>query len=641
MALNDYKELKIFHLNRIRYEELWQDCVSYIRQTYNAINQDFNTASPFAQLLSVLLHLGRMIFYYIEDSITGLNIRTAYRPDQIKGLAMLAGHDASRTISARGAIKIMFFDKGDESLNGNICYIPNKTQIKSKLNGCTYTILLNQDSAKITMQAGNYLEGTIIQGEIKTQAATGTGVTLQSYNFAERNYAEIDQYYVNIYVNGEQWEIVQSLLDLGYNQKGCVVRTGLTGGIDVFFGNTDMGMCPPNGSTIIAEYVVSDGPIANLYKDEINSNEYWEIEGDGFMPDGTHVTLNDNFKIISTTDVIFGTASENTALTQLIAPHVSRSYVLANETNYRYFFKRMNMFSDVEIIQGSSLQSGVSMLQLAYDQANKNYQDLLEIYNDMLSQYGDTAEETTDALAAVQNAEKVKKYAYQKLETNSYRDNTIFIFLIPDITKRISSTQNYFSCDESLFTLSEDEQINIINLINASGQRIITVENRILEPKIARFAVNVYAKVWEGVDEQDVYTSGLKALSDYLLNFSRKDMLPLSDIISIFENNVTGIDSVKVSFDADVNNQTVYGENGYYGLDDFGDIMLTRNYIDNNGRQKTIRDILPLIRGGFTSPEGVEYSAQQSKDYNSAYNLIITGYSANRRRTLENYTALT
>jgi hypothetical protein len=149
---------------------------------------------------------------------------------------------------------------------------------------------------------------------------------------------------------------------LGYNQKGCVVRTGLTGGIDVFFGNTDMGMCPPNGSTIIAEYVVSDGPIANLYKDEINSNEYWEIEGDGFMPDGTHVTLNDNFKIISTTDVIFGTASENTALTQLIAPHVSRSYVLANETNYRYFFKRMNMFSDVEIIQGSSLQSGVSML---------------------------------------------------------------------------------------------------------------------------------------------------------------------------------------------------------------------------------------------------------------------------------------
>ena len=149
------------------------------------------------------------------------------------------------------------------------------------------------------------------------------------------------------------------------------------------------------------------------------------------------------------------------------------------------------MFSDVEIIQGASLQSGVSMLQLAYDQANKNYQDLLELYNDTLNQYGEGSDEAEDAMAAMQNAEKIRKYAYSKLETNSYRDNTIFIFLIPDIKKRISSAQNYFTCDESLFTLSEDEQTNIINLINASGQRIITVENRILEPKIARFAINV------------------------------------------------------------------------------------------------------------------------------------------------------
>ena len=61
-------------------------------------------------------------------------------------------------------------------------------------------------------------------------------------------------------------------------------------------------------------------------------------------------------------------------------------------------------------------------------------------------------------------------------------------------------------------------------------------------------------------------------------------MLPVSDIVSIFENNVKGIDSVKVSFDADANNQTIYGINNYYGLDEYGDIMLTRNYIDNNGQ---------------------------------------------------------
>ena len=44
------------------------------------------------------------------------------------------------------------------------------------------------------MQTGNYLDATIIQGELKLQAATGTGEKLQSYNFAERNYQEVDQY---------------------------------------------------------------------------------------------------------------------------------------------------------------------------------------------------------------------------------------------------------------------------------------------------------------------------------------------------------------------------------------------------------------------------------------------------------------
>ena len=59
-------DLKIFKLNRLRYEELWNDAVTWVRKTYNATNEQFTMASPFAQLLSVVLHMGRMIFYYIE-----------------------------------------------------------------------------------------------------------------------------------------------------------------------------------------------------------------------------------------------------------------------------------------------------------------------------------------------------------------------------------------------------------------------------------------------------------------------------------------------------------------------------------------------------------------------------------------------
>lgn len=193
-------DLKIFKLNRLKYEELWNDAIAWVKKTYNVSEQQFTMASPFAQLLSVILHLGRMIFYYIEDSITGLNIKTAYRPDQIRGLARLAGHNAGRAIAARGAVKIVYYDTGNQDLNGNVCFIPNRTKLLCAINGATYTVLFGADTAQITMTAGNYITATIIQGTVKYQAATSTGNKWQSYNFTERNYADIDEYFINVYV---------------------------------------------------------------------------------------------------------------------------------------------------------------------------------------------------------------------------------------------------------------------------------------------------------------------------------------------------------------------------------------------------------------------------------------------------------
>ena len=117
---------KIFKLNRIKYQELWDDAVAYVKKTYQASNQQFTLASPFVQLLSVILHLGRMILYYIEDSVTSLNIMTASRPDNIRGLAMLTGHKSQRVMSAKAAARIKYTDNGNQEINGKVVYIPNK-----------------------------------------------------------------------------------------------------------------------------------------------------------------------------------------------------------------------------------------------------------------------------------------------------------------------------------------------------------------------------------------------------------------------------------------------------------------------------------------------------------------------------------
>ena len=633
-------DLKIFKLNRLKYEELWSDAVTWVKKTYNTTSEQFTMASPFAQLLSVILHLGRMVFYYIEDSITGLNIKTAYRPDQIRGLARLSGHNAGRAIAARGAVKIMYVDTGNMDLNGQVCFIPNRTKILSAFGGLTYTILFGADTAQITMTAGNFVEATIIQGVLKYQAATASGGPLRSYNFTERNYAEIDEYFINVYVNGELWDKVDSLIDMGFNQKACMVKTGINGGIDIVFGNGTMGKMPIQGSTIYVEYVVTDGVTGNLPKDVVNSDTYFEIQGVGYTKDGQEVSLNDNFKIICQTNIIFGSDQEDIQLTQLIAPHASRSFVLANEINYRYFFKRMNQFSTIEIIKGYTQKEANYMAHLNYDVYNTMYKNTFKEWQEAVSVYGEQSNEALQIYEQVQDILSKRNFAKQQIEDTDFADNTVYILLIPDLRKRISTTSNYFTVDESLFTLSEDEQQNIINLIDNSGQRIITVENKLLKPKCPRFAVNAQVKIWEGYNIQSIYASCLNALSNYFIQFDRNDIIPVSDIIALFEN-IDGIDSVNVWFDADVENQSIYSIRNFYGIDEYGDILLTRTYQDINGNTKNVRDILPIIRGGFTSPDGTSYSNVQSFDSLSAFNLTLIEYTQKRRLTLENYKPIT
>lgn len=626
-------DLKIFKLNRIKYEELWQDAVNWIRKTYNATQEEFTMASPFAQFLSVMLHMGRMIFYYIEDSITGLNIKTAYRPDQIKGLARLTGHNPGRAISARGAIRFIYKDTGNMDVSGKVCFIPNKIKIVSTLTGVTYTVLLSSDTAKVTMNSGNYLECNIIQGTVEYQKATGTGLKLQSYNFRQRNYTEIEEYFVNIYVNSQRWDTVDSLLDLGFDQKGVVVKTGQTGGIDIFFGNGDMGAIPAEGSQILVEYIVTDGLGGNLTKSYVNEGDNWQIDGYGYMQDGTQISLNEHFRIEAMTDIIFGSNSENTTLTQIIAPHTSRSMVLANETNYKYFFKRMNMFSTIEVIKGYASKEANTAANIQYDQAETLYNNIYDEWSRSVATTGESSAESQELYTKVQSALNALQIARQKVEDTDMPDNTVYIMLIPDITKRISNSSNYFTCDEDAFTLSSDEQYNILQMIENSGQKIITMENRFLEPKIARFSINAQVKVWESYSLQSIYTDSLTKISNYLINRTRKDIIPVSDITALLEQ-VNGIDSVKVWFDADIDNQMVYGVSGFYGIDEYGDVVLTRTYINQNGNTRQVRDILPLFRGGFVSPDGIEYSDTQSMEYNSAFNIKISSYTQNTNLTL-------
>ena len=592
---------KIFSANRIGLSQLYEDAMSYIKKVYDANGQEFSVASPFAQIVNVIVNLGRMILFYIETSINEFNIETAYQSRSIKGLSELTGHVPSRGVSARGSLYMTY--NMESGYQGETIYIKNYTKIKNKANGLTYLAVFPTNTLQLTVGAyDSKIEIPIIQGEIKYQQGTGTGEALQSFNFANKSDNVIDEFFLNVYVNGTRWESVKSIFDMTYEQEACVVRSSVNGGIDVFFGTGNNGKIPPVGSTILCEYIVSSGSLGNV--SNTFAGNYWEFSDGGTDQNGDYVDLNEMYVLSSASDIIFGTDGESIEMTRQLAPHTSRSFVLANPINYKTFLSKLNMFSVIDAFSGFRTTEDVK-IEERYNTALSEYQTLKTKYAAQVEYTGkgsDAAVSLSNELSAKRKEVDALKVRYDESKMD---DNMIYLYLIPDLSKRLLENENYFTCPESRFKLTDIEKEGILNLIDDSGQRIVTVDNKIIDPVYVRFAMNIFVQIYNNYDFNSIKSQIIDTLSDYIINLSRRDRVPISDIIKIVES-IEGVDSVTAYFDADVNNQNYFGE-GIYGLDEYGDIVLSRALVDNLGNLLEINDVQPLFRGGFTSINGVYY----------------------------------
>jgi len=613
--------MTIFDVARIRFSELYNDAINFISSSYDDIGQSFTMASPMGQLLQVILHLDRINLFYIEDSITELNINTATRPQSIKGISTITGHNPSRAIGARGTLRLTY-NNTKLNITGNTIIIPQYTQLLSTITGLNYTIVLPGQEVYIDMTSSSYVDVDIIQGIIEYQQATGTGDPLQSFNFQPKKGATIDNYFVNVYVDGTKWDSRDSILDMGYNEQSVMIRTGATGGIDIFFGNGYNGAVPRMGSTILVEYMTTDGESGNISSIQANNINSWIFKTNGFALNGEVVDLNKVINISTQNDILFGTGDEPLYLTRLLAPHVSRSFVLANTENYIYFLRKLNLFTIIDAIPGFATYEDQYALT-KYTQANSQLFSLNQQYTYALSTYGSNAKITTDLYNQKIVAQNEVNKWKQIMESQKKDDNTVYLFVIPDVTKRISASQNYYTCSLDSFKLTDNEKAAILNLIEESGQRIMTVDNAFLEIKYPLFSLNISLIIYENADINTIRENIIANTSEYFLKNTRRDRLPLSDIIRIIEN-IDGVDSVNAFFDADVNNKDIYND-GTYGIDDFGDIILQRNVIDAYGNPIPVKDIYALVRGNFTSFRGIVYEDGTAKDKVSSINIQVRG----------------
>lgn len=525
--------MDLLQKNKAKISDLIAQTFDLIQARYSMSNQLFTVASVWGQIVFVLDNLAQFILFFIEDSITELNINQATRESSIYGLATLAGHNPTRAISAKGEVVITWNGRSFENIGGSAILVPNYAQLNCVNNGKTYFLKLPQEYIRLNLEPGAKIIASVFEGRRNTNQYTATGNLLQSYNISSRGTSGIENFEVEVKVNGETWKRYDSLYDIPRNGNGYIVKSSLVSGIDVFFGTVDFGFPPPAGAIIEVTYLESSGAFGNIQVED-SSQVIMRFDSDGTDLFGNSVTLADVLQAACSIAPQLGANQEPIDLTRLIAPKTSRSFVLANPTNYVTFFEKFGQFS------------------------------IIEAFTTFDDQYIDD-------------------------------DNIIYLILVPDIQLTLKTNETYFDVPISRFKLTKPQIDRIYQLLDESGQKIVTTVVKILDPLISRYVVNVAITIFEGYDPDTVKSQIIDTLSDYFLNIRRRDKIPRSDLVAAIEG-IDGIDSVSLYFICEKNEEskTQNPNAPDIGLDEFGDIVI--------GKDEVI-----AISGGWEDRNGIYY----------------------------------
>jgi hypothetical protein len=562
--------LRLFTSLKIRIGDILGETIGFLQETFKQTKTIFTAASPFGQLLIVFENLSQLIFYYIEDSITELNIYEASRASSIYSLASLAGHNPSRAIGATAQIRIK--PRAGISFENNIIILNDLLKINCTNNGLQYVLELSQDELRLDLTDSTTLTVlSVRQGAVQSQTFTAKGIAFESYQMGLQNNYYVDHFKVNVYVNGEMWTKYESLLDMPRGDKGFIIKTGITNGLDLYFGNGSFGKIPTLGSTIVVEYLSSEGAGGNIKVDDVRQISFTFAET-GFSVVGDEVDLNSVLEITTISPPSFGVDPEELALTRLIAPKASKNFALINVDNYEVLLHKLQMFSTVRVFLAPPPVAGA----------------------------------TGSALARMIN-----------------------LFLIPDISQLFTNGSDYFKMNTDKFKLTQYQKNQLLNFIERSGTKMISTDIIIIDPIITKYILNISVIGFEDVSNDIIKADITNAIGQYFIKLSRHDRVPKSDLIKIIEE-INGVDSVSITILSELNEQAAIARSTrpstlaakpaeLIGLDEFNDIIIKANEF-------------PVIRGGWTDRAQNTYSSVISTTQLSPINIEIKAVKSRRNK---------
>ena len=533
-----------FQNSRLKASDLVQQAVEYLVVKYEQTASVFTPASPFGQLLIVISNIAELIFTYISHTAEELNIRTAQNIESIQGLAQLVGHEAYRGGSSYGVMGIKLNTSND--FEGNHVKIKNFSKFIINETGCIYFMNLPTDSIKLTVGNISFVSVPFMQGEIESQTFTSNGTALQSFNPVIKGMTDHNN--IAVKVNGKEWNKVNSLYDMPvYDDDNPEVS-------ECFIVKTSptIGISIffgngdfgkiPPAGAIIEVVYIKTAGMAGNSNSTGLSYSFIDM---GIDESGNEVDLNEILTIETIAPPMLGTDYEDPEFTKAIAPKASKSFVLATPENYISFLSKYNQFSFI--------------------------------------------------------------YAYHTKDDDDITDdNVIYLKIIPNIKKKLSSSEDYFEVPVSEFILDKYEKESLIAALENSGMMLIGSEVEIVDPEVKYFTINVILRYFENSDRASITSNIRSLLNKYFLNISRSDIIPKSDLISLIEG-IEGIDACDVFFMSRDNE--IAKKNGYY-YDEYGNIINVNKDedpqigLDVYGNLIMNKDCIYVPRGGWKDANG-------------------------------------
>ena len=574
----------------ITFTRLKGEIERYLKAEHNKAGVLFSAASPYGQILSVVENLHQLSILYLKNAIDQFDLGKPASNNErvIRNAAIFAGHIPGRGISATGVLRLT--PKTDveiaDKIANSIIVFRNKLSMKNKTNSLFYSLNLGKSTRTEKVVRGTPIFLNIIQGKWNSKTFTSNASIMQTYSVSESGGKDIDNFYVEVSVNGTFWTIKKHVYDLLPDEEACVVRTGFNGGIDVIFGNGGFGKVPAITEAISVSYLTTDGSLGNIYRRTVND---WKLVDEIIDGNGNSVEIDDVFDVDIYNDINFGADGESLQFTKSLLPMASNNFVLALPQQYAYHLKRLGVFSHVN------------------------------------------AEEKAGTI-----------FIYLTPNIKLFKRDSEDYFSIPIKATPLTGGQITYS---SAFDLDAYEKAKIVEYLKSGGNIQLTRKFVVKSPTPSFYSMNVFVIHYSDVTLDAVKSQILSAISDYFLDLKRIDRIPKLDIIRIL-SNIDDIHSVdiqivckknedyhkegvlsdirKTRFDSslnpDISNATGYGSydpSKTLGLDPIlGDIIFDANE-------------LPLLRGGWYDRNGVLYSddSPSSSDSSSikAVNIITKG----------------